>query len=52
MEPLGLDQTLWSSTVLASDNIIGVVVYTGPETRSVINTRQPANKVSFLSLIL
>jgi phospholipid-translocating ATPase len=46
VEPLNLENTLWSSTVLASDRVLGLVVYTGRETRSVINTSSPASKVN------
>jgi phospholipid-translocating ATPase len=43
-EPLSLDHTLWASTVLTSGYAIGLVVYTGVETRSVMNSRRPAAK--------
>ena len=37
-EPLGLDQTMWANTVLASQGfILGLVVYTGRETRAQMN---------------
>ena len=45
MEAMSLENTLWASTVLASDTVIGIVAYTGSETRSVINTSTPATKV-------
>jgi len=48
VESLNLENTLWSSTVLASDTIIGLVMYTGKETRSVLNTSTPATKVGIL----
>jgi len=50
VESLSLENTLWSSTVLASDTAIGVVVYTGTETRSVLNTNAPATKLGKLAL--
>ena len=34
-EPLTVDNMLWGETVVASGTCIGVVVYTGPETRFV-----------------
>ncbi|XP_065828760.1 probable phospholipid-transporting ATPase IIB isoform X2 [Oscarella lobularis] len=49
-EPLGVENVLWASTVLASGNAIGVVIYTGSETRSVMNTSQPETKVGLLDL--
>jgi phospholipid-translocating ATPase len=38
IEPLGLEHTLWANTVLASSGyIIGMVIYTGAETRAMMN---------------
>ncbi|KAG8442282.1 hypothetical protein GDO86_011181 [Hymenochirus boettgeri] len=51
-ESLGIENTLWASTVVASGTVIGVVVYTGNETRSVMNTSNPKNKVGMLDLEL
>ena len=37
-EPLGLDNTMWANTVLASQGfILGLIVYTGRETRAQMN---------------
>jgi len=47
-ESLSLENTLWASTVLASDTCIGLVIYTGRETRSVINTSIPDTKEGIL----
>jgi phospholipid-translocating ATPase len=47
-EPLGLEQTLWAGTVLASGTVIGAVIYTGQETRAVMNTSQAPSKVGLL----
>jgi len=44
-EPLSVENTLWGSTVLASGTAIGVVIYTGVETRSVMNASNPRSKV-------
>ena len=44
-EGLGLDNTLWANTTLASGSCIGIVIYTGKETRSVMNSREPSNKL-------
>lgn len=44
-DPLGLENTLWADTVVASGTALGVVIYTGAETRSVMNTSQPSSKV-------
>jgi phospholipid-translocating ATPase len=45
---LNLENTLWSSTVLATDTIVGLVVYTGSDTRSVLNTSTPETKKGVL----
>lgn len=42
---LNLDNAIWANSVIASGTAVGVVIYTGSETRSVMNTSQPASKV-------
>lgn len=50
-EGLSLENTLWSNTVLASTGyILGMVVYTGRETRSMMNARDANTKVGKLDL--
>lgn len=44
------ENVLWANTVLASGRAIGLVVYTGRETRSVMNTTLPESKVGLLDL--
>ncbi|XP_077446796.1 putative phospholipid-transporting ATPase IIB isoform X4 [Stigmatopora argus] len=51
-ESLSIQNTLWASTVVASGTVIGVVIYTGKETRSVLNTSDAKNKVGLLDLEL
>ncbi|XP_057360291.1 probable phospholipid-transporting ATPase IIB isoform X7 [Manis pentadactyla] len=51
-ESLSIENTLWASTVVASGTVIGVVIYTGKETRSVMNTSNAKNKVGLLDLEL
>uniref|UniRef100_A0AAQ5XSY4 Phospholipid-transporting ATPase n=1 Tax=Amphiprion ocellaris TaxID=80972 RepID=A0AAQ5XSY4_AMPOC len=51
-ESLSIENTLWASTVVASGTVIGVVIYTGKETRSVLNTSFAKNKVGLLDLEL
>lgn len=41
-QPIGVESTVWSNTVVASGKIIGVVAYTSTETRSAKNA-SPAN---------
>jgi phospholipid-translocating ATPase len=50
VEPLSAENVLWTNTVLASGNAIGFVVYTGLETRAVMNTSHPQTKVGLLDL--
>ena len=45
-EPLSVEHALWANCVLASGTATCVVVYTGPDTRSVMNTSSPRSKVS------
>ncbi|KAL3097585.1 hypothetical protein niasHT_023385 [Heterodera trifolii] len=45
---LSVENVLWANTVLASGTAIGLVVYTGRETRSVMNTTLPDSKVGLL----
>ncbi|KZV75842.1 phospholipid-translocating P-type ATPase [Peniophora sp. CONT] len=49
-EPLGAENMLWANTVLAAGSVIGCVVYTGPETRAVMNTSHPKTKVGLLDM--
>ena len=47
---VSIENTLWANTVVASGTAIGLVVYTGPETRSMINNLEPRSKVCLLDL--
>ncbi|XP_066259510.1 probable phospholipid-transporting ATPase IIB isoform X1 [Euwallacea similis] len=49
-EGLDLENTLWTNCVIASGQATGVVIYTGPETRSVMNNSQPRSKVGLLDI--
>lgn len=42
---LDINNTAWCSTVVANGSLIGLVVYTGPETRSSMNTTKASYKV-------
>ena len=50
IEPLTAENVLWSNTVLAAGSAVGFVVYTGSETRAVMNTSHPETKVGLLDL--
>ena len=48
--PLTAENMLWANTVLAAGSAVGFVVYTGRETRAVMNTSHPETKVGLLDL--
>ncbi|KAF9049632.1 protein transporter [Hymenopellis radicata] len=50
VSPLTAENVLWSNTVLAAGSAVCFVVYTGPETRAVMNTSHPETKVGLLDL--
>ncbi|GAA5838244.1 hypothetical protein JCM3766R1_001874 [Sporobolomyces carnicolor] len=50
VEPLTAENMLWANTVLAAGSAVGMVVYTGRETRAVMNTSQPGTKTGLLDL--
>lgn len=50
ISPLTAENTLWANTVLAAGSAIGFVIYTGSETRAVMNTSHPETKVGLLEL--
>lgn len=47
-EPLNLENTMWASTVVASQKVIGIVIYTGKETRAKMNLCAPKVKIGIL----
>lgn len=49
-ESLDLQNTLWANTVVAAGTATGIVVYTGAETRSVMNNSQPRSKIGLLDI--
>ncbi|XP_029184448.2 probable phospholipid-transporting ATPase IIA isoform X1 [Acropora millepora] len=48
--PLSIENTMWANTVIASGTAVGVVIYTGSETRSVMNTSNPETKFGLTDL--
>lgn len=50
VEPLGAENTMWMNTVLASGSAIGFVIYTGKDTRAVMNTNHPETKIGLLDV--
>lgn len=49
-ESLDLQNTLWANTVVAAGSATGIVVYTGCETRSVMNNSSPRSKMGLLDM--
>ncbi|KAG9511208.1 putative phospholipid-transporting ATPase IIB, partial [Fragariocoptes setiger] len=47
---LSIENALWANTVIASGQAVGVVIYTGSETRSVMNNLEARSKVGSLDL--
>lgn len=51
-EPLNVDNTLWMNTVVAGGNAVGLVIYTGQDTRAVLNTSKPKTKSGLVDIEL
>lgn len=58
-ELLSLENTVWANTFIAAGSIMGIVIYTGKETRSAMNSREARYKMgrldkelNFLSKVL
>jgi phospholipid-translocating ATPase len=49
-DPLTVENVLWSSTVLATSEAVCCVIYTGSDTRMVMNTSKPRSKIGLLDL--
>ena len=47
-EPLGLENTMWESTILATKKVIGIIIYTGKETRARMNSSFPKIKLGIV----
>lgn len=50
VEPLSVENILWCNTVLATGTVIGMIIYTGRDTRAVMNTTKPKTKTGLLDL--
>ncbi|KAF7683962.1 putative phospholipid-transporting ATPase IIB [Astathelohania contejeani] len=48
MVSLSLENMLWMNTILATGTIYGGVIYTGKDTRAVMNTAKPVNKLGLI----
>lgn len=49
-EPLDVENVLWMNTVLASDQVLGCVLYTGSDTKAVMNTSFASTKIGLVDL--
>jgi len=50
-EPLGLDNTMWANTVVASQGfVLGLILYTGKETRAQLNQKKARSKMCLLDM--
>jgi phospholipid-translocating ATPase len=47
---LTAENVLWANTVLAAGSVVASVIYTGRETRAVMNTSHPETKIGLLDL--
>jgi len=47
---LDLDNTVWANTIIATTNVLGLVIYTGHKTRSMMNTYKPRCKLGRLDV--
>lgn len=50
ISPLTVENVLWANTVLAAGSAVGFIIYTGSETRAVMNTSHPETKVGLLDM--
>jgi phospholipid-translocating ATPase len=50
IDALNVENTLWANTVLAAGTAVGLVIYTGKDTRAVMNTSHPGTKIGLLDL--
>ena len=49
-DSLSLENTIWESTVLATEETIGVIIYTGKDTRAKMNSTKPKLKIGLFDL--
>jgi magnesium-transporting ATPase (P-type) len=50
VEPLTIENTLWANTVVCGGGALGLVMYTGTETRVAMNCDPPKSKVGLVDL--
>jgi phospholipid-translocating ATPase len=50
VDPLSVENMLWMNTINASDPVLGCVVYTGKDTKAIMNTSFAPTKVGLVDL--
>ena len=48
LEPISLDNTLWANTYVTSGYVYGLVIYTGKDTKSAMNSKKGSTKIGIL----
>lgn len=48
IDPISIENTLWMNTVVASDSVLCLVIYTGKDTKAVMNTNFPSTKTGLV----
>ena len=51
-ESLNIDNAIWANTVVASGTALGLVIYSGPECRAIMNNSKPRSKIGLLDMEL
>lgn len=49
-DPLAEENTMWMNTIVANGSAIGVVIYTGRDTRASMNTASPSSKTGITDM--
>ncbi len=49
-DSLSLENTIWESTILATEETIGIVIYTGKDTRAKMNSTKPKLKIGLFDM--
>ncbi|KAJ3260318.1 putative aminophospholipid-translocase [Boothiomyces macroporosus] len=50
IDPLNVENTLWMNTVVVSDAVLGLIVYTGKDTKAGLNTNFVSTKMGLVDL--
>jgi phospholipid-translocating ATPase len=50
VQSLDQENMIWMNTVIATCSVLGCIVYTGKETRAMLNTSKPRNKMGLIDI--